>query len=81
MYLSHYILCEIIIIRFNPYRRFFHWFAYVLLFQNAFVGLFSTFIRIIISLAFGLILFMRLDKVVLMKGFEFFDFGKTTIKK
>lgn len=53
-----------------------HWFTYFFLFHNAFVGLFSTFIRIFMSLAFGLLTFSRLDKVLLIRGLESFDAGK-----
>ena len=52
-----------------------HWFTYFCIFQNAFVGLFSAVSRIIKSFALNLLTFSRLDKVLLMKGFESFDSG------
>lgn len=68
---------SIVTIFFLPFlfRRLFHWFSYVLVFQNAVVGITSAFIRIIYSILFGLLLLFRLDHVVLMKGFEKFDKG------
>ena len=46
-----------------------------MVFQNAVVGITSAFIRILYSMLFGLLLLFRLDRVVLMKGFERFDKG------
>jgi hypothetical protein len=49
--------------------------SYVLVFQNTIVGITSAFIRILYTILFGLLLLFRLDRVVLMKGFEKFDKG------
>ena len=49
--------------------------TYVLYFQNIYLGLTSAFLRIIYAITFGLLLFFRLDRVVLMKGLESFDAG------
>ena len=49
--------------------------SYILVFQNTVVGITSAFVRILYSLLFGLLLLFRLDRVVLMKGFERFDKG------
>ena len=46
-----------------------------MVFQNAVVGITSAFIRILYSILFGVLLLFRLDRVVLMKGFERFDKG------
>ncbi len=62
------------------YRRCFHFFSFGFIFLNAFVGIFSTIVRIIVALAFGLLFFVRLDKVLLMKEFEYFDRGKSRFK-
>ncbi len=62
------------------YRRCFHFFSFGFIFMNAFVGIFSTILRMITALAVGLLLFIRLDKVLLMKGFEYFDRGKSRFK-
>lgn len=56
-------------------RRTFHIFSYLMVFQNTVVGVTSAFIRILYSIFFGLLLIFRLDRVVLMKGFERFDKG------
>ena len=58
-------------------RRLYHLFSYVWLFLNLFVGLFSAFKRIITSAVLSLLLVMRMDRVVLMKGFERFDIGES----
>ena len=47
-----------------------------MLFYNALIGLVGAFLRILFSAVFGMLLIFRVDRVVLMKGFEFFDFGK-----
>jgi len=46
-----------------------------MVFQNAVVGITSAFIRVLYSVLFGILLLFRLDRVVLMKGFERFDKG------
>ncbi len=46
-----------------------------MVFQNAVVGLASAFLRVIYAILFGVLLLFRLDRVVLMKGFENFDKG------
>ena len=60
-------------------RRFFHWFSFIMILQNTIVGIFSTVFRVIVAFIFGLLFFMRLDKILLMKGMEFFDFGKKIV--
>ena len=62
---------------FHSCRHLYHFFSYVWLFLNLFVGIFSAFIRIITSAVLSLLLVMRMDRVVLMKGFERFDFGES----
>ena len=57
-------------------RRLYHCMAYLLIFQNTFVGLFSATRRVILSAAFSFVLISRLDKVLFMKGFESFDEGE-----
>ena len=47
------------------------------LFLNLFVGIFSAIKRIITSAVLSLLLVMRMDRVVLMKGFEQFDSGES----
>ncbi len=69
-------LLQFLSLLFLLYRRLMHWFAFFCLFQNAFVGLFSTLIRIIKSFAVNLLTFSRLDKVLFIKGLESFDSGK-----
>ena len=59
----------------SPFRRLMHWFSYILLFQNAFVGIFSTFLRVIVSLSFGLLTFSRLDHSFLIREWEWMDSG------
>ena len=50
-----------------------------MLFYNALIGLVGAFLRILFSAVFGILLIFRVDRVVLMKGFEFFDFGKCKV--
>ncbi|KAL5482132.1 hypothetical protein EMCRGX_G022419 [Ephydatia muelleri] len=55
--------------------KLFHVFSYFLFFHNIIVGLGSSLLRIILGMFFGLLLFFRLDRVVLMKGLERVDTG------
>ena len=57
-------------------RRLYHCFAFVWLFLNIFVGIFAAILRILMTAIFSLLLVMRMDRNVLMKGFEKFDIGK-----
>ena len=57
-------------------RRLFYFFSYFVFFQNVVIGLVSSLLRIIYSMVLGLVLFFRLDRVVLMKGFEALDQGR-----
>ncbi|KAL5481956.1 hypothetical protein EMCRGX_G022232 [Ephydatia muelleri] len=59
-------------------RRLFYLFSYFVFFQNVVIGLVFSFLRIIYSMVLGLLLFFRLDRVVLMKGFEALDQGHVT---
>ena len=58
------------------YRRLFNWLAYILLLYNCFVGLLNAVARIALSFVISVLLIIRLDRVVLMRGFEFLDFGE-----
>ena len=51
------------------------WFTYFLFVYNAVVGLVSALLRVLISATLGLLLMLRLDRVILMKGFEIMDLG------
>ena len=62
-------------------RRLFYLFSYFVFFQNMVVGFVSSLLRITISVLLGLVLFFRLDRVVLMKGFEALDQGKAPVFK
>lgn len=55
--------------------RWYHFLTYLLYFQNIVVGITSALLRVLYSVAFGLLLLFRLDRVVLMKGFERYDSG------
>lgn len=57
-------------------RRLFHWFSYTLFIYNAIIGLFMAVVRLLLSSLFSLLLLIRMDRIVLMKGFEFWDFSK-----
>ena len=59
------------------YRRLFNWFAFILFFYNGIAGIFGAILRAFMSFLFGLLLLFRLDRIVLMKGFEAYDFGRT----
>ncbi len=56
----------------------FQWFMYVLFVYNAVLGLASALLRVVISSCAGLLLMLRLDAIILMKGFELFDIGMYT---
>lgn len=61
------------------HRKLFHVFSYFLFFHNIVIGLGSSFLRIILSMFFGVLFFFRLDRVVLMKGLERVDTGEQGI--
>jgi hypothetical protein len=48
----------------------------VLIFYNGLAGVLAAVLRGLLSVAFNLLLFIRLDRVILMKGFERFDKGR-----
>ena len=60
---------------YNNYSRIFNWFAFALIFYNGLAGVLAAVLRGLLSLAFSILLFIRLDRVILMKGFERFDKG------
>ena len=71
-------MCVIIICHDNGcllYKRLYHWFTYMMFFHDAFIGLISCFIRILLSMLFSLLFIMRMDHVVLMRGLESLDTG------
>ena len=61
-------------------RKIFQWFMFVLFIYNTIIGLASALFRVLISATMGLLLMLRLDRVILMKGFEPFDIGTTYIQ-
>lgn len=58
------------------YRRLFNWFSFLLFFYNGFAGFVNAILRTLLASLFTLLLLFRLDRVVLMRGFERFDFGE-----
>ncbi len=58
----------------------FQWFMYILFIYNTLIGLATALFRVLISATMGLLLMLRLDKVILMKGFEPFDIGTTYVR-
>ncbi len=58
----------------------FQWFMYILFIYNTIIGLGTALFRVLISATMGLLLMLRLDKVILMKGFERFDIGTTYVR-
>ena len=59
----------------NFHRRTFNCFAFALIFYNGLAGVLAAVLRGVLSLAFNLLLFLRLDRLILMRGFEKFDKG------
>ena len=57
-------------------RRVYRVVDFVFYFFNVLLGFFSCIKRILFSVAFGTILISRLDRPLLMKGFETFDTGQ-----
>jgi len=49
--------------------------GYFLFIYNAIIGGFSAVRRVLLSLVIGTFLISRMDYVVLMRGFEFLDYG------
>ncbi len=58
----------------------FQWFMYILFIYNTLIGLATALFRVLISATMGLLLMLRMDKVILMKGFERFDIGTTYVR-
>ncbi|XP_064406077.1 receptor for retinol uptake STRA6-like isoform X4 [Halichondria panicea] len=59
-------------------QKIFQWFMFVLFIYNTIIGLAAALFRVLISATMGLLLMLRLDRVILMKGFEPFDIGHNT---
>ena len=57
-------------------RRLFNWFSFILFFYNGFAGFVGAIMRTLLASLVTLALLFRLDRVVLMKGFERFDSGE-----
>ncbi|PIK47401.1 putative stimulated by retinoic acid protein 6 protein-like [Apostichopus japonicus] len=55
------------------HREGFHNFSYFLVFLNVLVGVVAAVVRVMTSLLLGLFLVMRIDRPILMKGFEKLD--------
>ena len=68
----YYFLCKCL--RF-PSRRLHCVVDYFLFFFNALLSLFTSFKRIVLSMAFGIIYLSRLDQCGMMRGLERFDNG------
>jgi len=58
-----------------PSRGLFNWFSYLFFFYNGFAGFIGAVMRSLMASIFSLLLLFRLDTVVLMRGFERFDYG------
>ena len=56
--------------------RVFNCLAFVLIFYNGLAGILAAVLRGLLSVAFNVLLFIRLDRLLLMKGFEKFDKGR-----
>lgn len=56
-------------------RRLFDWFHFLLFFYNGFAGFIGAIFRAALATAFGLLLLFRLDRLVMMRDFVWFDFG------
>ena len=50
----------------------------MLFFYNGIAGVFGALLRVLMSSVFGLLLLFRVDRIVLMKGYEAYDFGEYT---
>ena len=57
-------------------RQWYHNFSYFLVFLNTLLGLVSAFVRIVRGTLLGLFLLSRIDRPVLMRGYEIKDNGK-----
>ncbi len=61
------------------FRRVYHVTNFFLFFFNIILGLFSCLKRILFSVVFGTLLISRLDRCLLMRGFETFDAGNKSL--
>ncbi len=73
------LLCWFRAILFLLCRRLFNWFSFLLFFYNGFAGFVNAILRTLLASLFTILLLFRLDRVVLMRGFERFDFGEWTV--
>ena len=78
IFLTIFYICILLsfIVSYLTCRRLFDWFAFILFFYNGIAGVFGAILRALMSSMFGLLLLFRLDRIVLMKGFERYDFGE-----
>lgn len=69
-------ICEpLIIMFFFVFRKVYHNFSFFLFFFYILIGLFKCIKRVLYSLVIGLIFVPRLDRSVLVSGFEHYDNG------
>ena len=57
----------------------FNWFAYFFFVFYSIVGFVGAILRLLLSLLLGTLLLFRLDQNIMMAGFQFADWGRTTI--
>ena len=60
-------------------RNVFNWFSYFFFIYGSIVGFMTAIVRLLLSLLFGTILLFRLDRNVMMPGFQFADFGQIIV--
>jgi hypothetical protein len=84
--IAHKVMCKYVFLERDSGGKFlaitnrngFSWFSYFALFYNAIVGFVGAIIRVLLSLLFGTLLLFRLDQNIMIRGFEFADWGHKT---
>jgi hypothetical protein len=56
-------------------RNVYNWFSYFFFIYTSIMGFVAAILRLLVSVLFGILLLFRLDRNVMMEGFEFADWG------
>ena len=62
------------------YRNIYNWFSYFFFIYTSIMGFVMAILRVLVSVLFGILLLFRLDRNIMMEGFEFADWGQLVIK-
>ena len=58
------------------FRNVYNWFSYFFFIYNSIIGFVAAILRLLLSALFGTLLLFRLDRNIMMEGFECTDWGQ-----